>query len=71
MSAKLIIFDCEGTLVDSEPLGNPALAQVLDLPHDSKLGPNACSSGAYDLTSNETGVCSECGATAETSSDSA
>ena len=27
-----------------------------------KLGPNACSSCGYDLTGNESGVCSECGA---------
>jgi HAD superfamily hydrolase (TIGR01509 family) len=29
VTVKLIIFDCDGTLVDSEPLGNLALAQVL------------------------------------------
>jgi len=32
-----------------------------------KLGPNACSSCGYDLTGNESGVCPECGVTAEDS----
>ena len=36
-----------------------------------KLGPNACPGCGYDLTGNESGVCPECGATAESSSDSA
>ncbi len=29
MASKLVIFDCDGVLVDSEKLGNNVLAQVL------------------------------------------
>jgi hypothetical protein len=36
-----------------------------------KLGVNVCPSCGYDLTGNESGVCSECGVKAGTSSDSA
>ena len=36
-----------------------------------KLGPNACPACGYDLTANESGVCPECGVSAESASDPA